>query len=149
MATMTNYKFSMETILELRERTEKEEMEAMARIQNKLEIEKYEKLQLDEEKLESQKAKRLCQDFQQIRYYDLYLSKIDRELVDKTQKIEETEEKLEEQRDKLVEAQKDRKIMEKLREKEYEDYVQEIQRQEQMELDEIAVLKFNGPDNFD
>lgn len=146
---MRNYKFSMESILELRERTEKEEMEAMARIQNRLEIEKYERLQLEEEKLESQEAKSLCQNFQQVRYYDLYLDRIERELGEKAQEIERTEKELEEQRERLVDGQKDRKIMEKLKEKEYDNYVEEIQRLEQIELDEIAVLKFNGPEDFD
>lgn len=145
---MRNYNFSMESILDLRERTEKEEMEVMARIQNKLEREKMEKSKLEEERSSSLGEKARCRNFEQVRYYDLYIDKLLVEIRGKDDKIEEMQEELDLQRSKLVEAQKDRKIMEKLREKEYEKHVEEIQRREQMELDEIAVLKFNGPEDF-
>ena len=51
-------------------------------------------------------------------------------------------EELEAMRLELVEAQKDRKIMEKLKERDYTDYQNEVKAVEQKQLDEMAVLKF-------
>jgi flagellar FliJ protein len=56
--------------------------------------------------------------------------------------IEKKSEELEAMRLELVEAQKDRKIMEKLKERDYTDYQNEVKAVEQKQLDEMAVLKF-------
>ena len=42
----------------------------------------------------------------------------------------------------LVDAQKDRKIMEKLKEKDYENYKEKENLEEQKFLDEISVVKY-------
>ena len=54
---------------------------------------------------------------------------------------------LEKLRQGLVVAQKDRKIMEKLKEKDYNNFLNNLKMEEQKFLDEMAVLKFKKVEN--
>ena len=55
---------------------------------------------------------------------------------------EESRQVMESERQKLVEIMRERKVLEKLRSKHYQEYVQECLREEQKEIDEMATVGF-------
>lgn len=79
-----------------------------------------------------------------LKHQHLYIQKIEDKIQEQDGLIQETNEKLEDARLELVEAQKNRKIMEKLKEKDIDAYRHNINSAEQRELDEIAVLKYQN-----
>lgn len=141
---MKPYKFSMEKILNLREDLEKDKMEKMVTVQNELQVQKEALQQLLDEGEKIDKERKTFSNIQDLKQKSLYKSKIKKEIEKQDEIIATTKKTLEEKRLDLIEAQKDRKIMEKLKEKDYEEYRLNAQIEEQKELDEIAVLKYNN-----
>ncbi len=145
---MKSYKFSMESILNLRENKEKNTMENLAKVQNQLEIQKdiLNDLIMEEEKIKSNCTK--FKDIHELRHHNLYKEEVEEKISKQDELIDKTNIKLEEVRRELIEAQKERKIMEKLKEKDMDNYINNMKHIEQKELDEIAVLKYAQLNGF-
>ncbi|MFZ7131492.1 MAG: flagellar export protein FliJ [Eubacteriales bacterium] len=77
-----------------------------------------------------------------LRQQFLYEQKMEDEIRRQNEIIKKITDKLENTRLELVEAQKHRKIMEKLKEKDYNKYKEMIKNIEQKELDELGVMMF-------
>ena len=139
---MKSYNFSMERVLQWRESLEKSSMEKFATVQNELNHEKYILNELYKE-FEAIKEKGLkCKNINELKQVQFYKQDIEDKIEMQKEIIEKKSEELEAMRLELVEAQKDRKIMEKLKERDYTDYQNEVKAVEQKQLDEMAVLKF-------
>lgn len=138
---LNSYEFSMERVLKWREDIEKANMEDLAIIQNQLREQKsiLNDLIKEEEKIRANSPR--YRDVNQLKYQHLYKQKIEEKIQKQGELIDKTNEKLEDARQELIEAQKNRKIMEKLKEKDMSAYKASINNAEQKELDEIAVLK--------
>lgn len=138
----------MESILNLRENKEKNTMENLAKVQNQLEIQKdiLNDLIMEEEKIKSNCTK--FKDIHELRHHNLYKEEIEEKISKQDELIDKTNIKLEEVRRELIEAQKERKIMEKLKEKDMDNYINNMKHLEQKELDEIAVLKYAQLNGF-
>lgn len=138
---MATYKFKLEKVLEWREDGEKQEAKAFAVIINELQgqEEALEKLKITYEKIKADilKLRNINEIKQQYMFKQMIENQIEAQLI----LIENTKLKLEKQRLELLEAQKNRKIMEKLKEKDYSLYQENMLLAEQKELDEMAVLK--------
>ena len=80
---------------------------------------------------------------QELKRQYLFKQKIEERIEKQIELIEKTKEELEVLRQELLEAQKDRKIMENLKERDYNSYKEELMRIEQKELDEVAVLRYD------
>lgn len=136
------YKFSMEKVLGWREDLEKASMEKFARTQNELNQEKltlsnlYKEYEILKEKSIKSKSAN------EIKQYQLYKSDLEEKIEFQTQVVEEKTKELEERRLELVDTQKDRKIMENLKEKDYTNYQEKVKLEEQKFLDEMSVLKY-------
>ncbi len=145
---MKSYKFSMESILNLRENKEKNTMENLAKVQNQLETQKaiLKDLIMEEKKIKSNGTK--FKDIHELRHHNLYKEEIEEKISKQDELIDKTNIKLEEVRRELIEAQKERKIMEKLKEKDMDNYINNMKHLEQKELDEIAVLKYAQLNGF-
>lgn len=142
-----SYKFSMEKVLELREDAERTCMEKFAHVQNELNQEKLILSNLEKE-YEIQKKKALeCKNINQLKQSQLYKIDLEKKKDRQIQVIEAKLLEVEEKRLDLVEAQKDRKIMEKLKEKDYERYIEKVNSEEQKFLDEISVTKYKKAAN--
>jgi len=74
--------------------------------------------------------------------YESYLIQLKRLIEWKIIEINQIEEKLNEKRKEFVEASKDRKVMDRLKEKKYFEYMKDIDKKLQSILDEIAIVKF-------
>ncbi len=117
-------------------------MEKFAIIQNDMQHQKS-ILALIMTEFESTKEKcRKYNNIQEMRQQHYYKQNIEDRMDKQTDLILETSENLECVRLELVEAQKDRKIIEKLKEKDFTSYQNNMKMIEQKELDEMATMKF-------
>ena len=144
---MKAYNFSMERVLEWRENLEKNSMERFTVTQNELIHEKTILSALTKE-YEITKVKGLSyKNINELRQLQLYKQTLEDKIDYQNQVIYKKNKELEEIRLELIAAQKDRKIMEKLKERDFTKYQHEMLAFEQKELDEMAVLKFKRAEN--
>ena len=76
--------------------------------------------------------------------YNNYMQRLKQAIEIQKKVIEKAKEAVERARIELVEAAKERKKFETLREKKLEEYWEEYYRKEQLALDEIVTYKYNG-----
>lgn len=140
---MNSYNFSMERVLEVRSNKEKGIMEVFAKVQNELQKQKLilTNLVKDYELFKISGLKGI--NIYELKQQSLYKQSIEEQIEQINYEIAKTNQQLEQIRSELVTAQKDRKIMEKLKEKDFYNYKENIKALEQKELDEMAILKFN------
>lgn len=141
---MRNYRFSLESVLEVRSNDEKNVLEEFVRVQNSLVEEENKRERLEKElKLFLRKniSNKNIQDFIMRNHYKSDLEDRIR-LQDMT--IDRKKIELEEVRVELQEAQKDKKIIEKLKEKDLDEYKTEISKKSQDEIDEFGVLRYKN-----
>ena len=139
---MKLYNFSMERVLEWRENKEKSSMEQFALLQNELHYERSILTDLMNEYETSKDKNKKNINVNELRQLQLYRQaledRIDYQNIAIVKKINE----LEAVRLELVDAQMDRRVMEKLKERDISKYKDDIRDAEQREIDEIAVLRF-------
>lgn len=133
----------MEKILEWRTDIEKTTMEEFATLQNDLQHEKMLLTGLQSQYAKSKENNLTSCNVNELMHQHLYIQTIEEKIEEQTQIIYIKKDLVEESRIELVAAQKDRKIMEKLKEKDENNYLEEVKLMEQKELDEMAVLRFN------
>ena len=136
-----SFKFSLETLLEMRERKEDEIKQVFSKSKRELEMKKIKKQEMVEnyekysginpgETLVYQKIKK---------NYLFALNKgidaVEKEITTKTKEVNF-------QREQLKKRQIERKTVEILKEKQYEEYKSEENRKEQLENDEFALYAF-------
>lgn len=101
------------------------------------------------EQLETEVAERVQRltagefDVLQVKMTTHYVNRLEGLIQHTRQRIAEMDEAIEEKRQALVEASRNRKVMEKLKETAYEEYRAEELRTEQLFLDELATATFN------
>lgn len=133
----------MEKILEWRTDIEKTTMEEFATLQNDLQSEKHVLNGLQKQYANSKENNLRSYNVNELVHQQLYVQAIEEKIEEQTQVIYRKKHLVEESRLDLIAAQKDRKIMEKLKEKDQTNYIEDIKLMEQKELDEMAVLRFN------
>lgn len=131
----------MEKILDLRVNKEKDVMTKFATLQNDLHQQKLVRTNLENEMESLNKEGYQRVDVNQLKFNNLYKQNLENQIDIQNQRIEETSNELEAMRLSLISAQKDRKIMEKLKEKDFTLYKNNLKAMEQKELDEIAIQR--------
>ncbi len=136
-----SFKFSLETLLEMREKKEDEIKQVFSKSKRELELKKIQKQEMVDnyekysginpgETLVYQKIKK---------NYLFALNKgidsIEKEITKKTKEVDF-------QREQLKKRQIERKTVDILKEKQYKEYVEEENRKEQLENDEFALYAF-------
>lgn len=144
---MEEYIFSMEKVLDYRVDVEKQKAGEFAKIRYEISQIETEIAKLNLE-LKSINEK-ICnvQNVNELLQFQLY-----RELLEENVKMQnllltEKRKALEEKRNELTKAQTDRKIMDKLKEKDYSQFIYKRNLKEQKELDDISVMKFKRTKN--
>ncbi|GEK89355.1 flagellar FliJ protein [Alkalibacterium putridalgicola] len=145
---MQEYRFSMEKVLDWRG-----DLEDVAQLKVK-EIE--EKVQNETDKLnriigESRKLKSeqlFHSTIDHLKRHRLYKDLIDEKIIRQRLTVQKAEKELEQARVDLQSAHKDKKVMQKLEEKERSRYTDQVKKQEQLQLDEISTLSFGRPSIF-
>ena len=119
---MVSYKFSLEKVLEWRAEIEKRIAKSFAIVQNEL---NYQEITLNNLRLENESIKKKILELNNIndlKQQYLFKQSVEQKIKEILKLIEQTKTKLEKLRLDLLEAQKNRKIMEKLKEKDYIEY---------------------------
>ena len=145
---MAKFIFSMQSLLSLKSRMEEQKKQEFGEAINKLEQEKsfLEGLNMEKEhtllKLrESVNGKISPTDFKN---FNNYVEVLKKRIVAQMGVIIETEKYVEKKRLELVEATKERKMLDKLKEKKHEEYIEEEKKQEQKINDEIVSYKYSS-----
>lgn len=137
---MKSYKFKMDKVLEYRENIEKAKVEDFAKITHKLRKEEAYLKDLQETLEEKTKIKE--RDLYGMKMGFLYREKLKAEVDKQTSMVNEISAKAETAQKVLIEARKDRKIMEMLKEKDQEKYRLDLLNTEQKELDDLSIMRF-------
>lgn len=141
------FKYGLESVLKVKEIREKKEQEKFAVRQKEYYEEKTKEQQIqDEKKDQSTQFKKIVgkgtMDFGKVLARRQHLIVLKEALDAQIEKVIESSQKLEKQREKLLDAMKDRKIIEKDKEHKLEKYNEVMKQYEIKFLDEVATLRF-------
>lgn len=132
----------MGKVLEYREGVEKDFIEKFSYKQNQLLSKQAELSNLLEEYKQTKKKTSSYKCISDMTREQLYRQQLADKISIQEKYLEQLSRELEQARDDLVNAQKDRKIMEKLKEKDYGKFQSQLKSIEQKDLDEVNTLKF-------
>jgi len=140
---MRRFVFSLQKVLEYRQRLEEQAIRAFAEAQAQLMHEQavLHKLLIEREECLRRSHRRQHLSVELLAVEQTYLSALEDRIEQQRQRVAEAEKVLEEKRQALIEAQRERKTLERLREKQYEEWRQEWLRTEQKALDELANVR--------
>lgn len=136
------YKFSLQNVLEWREGQEDEAKLDLIQAKNTLEQEQNYLQKLIRENIHLKETSMLNKRVDVMRQDDLYRKVLNEKIIQQKLIVEQTEHDVTLAERKLLKAYQDKKVMEKLREKEEEAYYAEIEANEQKNLDEFATMTF-------
>ena len=146
---LRRFKFRLQSVLNLKEKKLEDERMALAQILGVLEDQKDTLLSLNDKKEQIEKSfdnanKEAALDIQNIVNARNYLEKISNEIKTQFEIIKKTQIELDEQTQKVNEAYKELKVLEKLKEKQYEEFLKEFRQNETKELDDIVISRYKG-----
>jgi flagellar FliJ protein len=144
---MKKFEFKFATVLRVKEKRE----EALKRELMKLQALKIEQEQLkariDEEKkftfMEKGREKEQGTNIMQLRHFEQYLSVLRRQIDEANKRIKELENKVDDKRGEVIEASREKKTFERLKDRHLTVFNKMIISNEQKQLDEIAISKYN------
>jgi len=141
------YKFSLEPVLKYRKLLEEDLQKDFAVLKRQL-LDERERLSNFEqvrdrfsEELQQKQMKSI--NVSDILLYTDFLQEVSKEIEKQSKKILEAEKSVDQKREDLVGAMKNRKIIDRLREKGLKDHVQEMSKKEQDLMNEAAINIFN------
>lgn len=82
-----------------------------------------------------------------LRSYNSYISFIRQEILNQCERIKSVQEIVDKYREELIQAMKSRKILETLKEKQYEEYLREERKKEQKIIEEVINFKMSSQKN--
>jgi len=144
---MKKFQFKFETVLKVKERKEEQLKRELMYIQ-KLKIEQeqiLEKIGAERKKMHEQKGreKQGGTDISTLIYYEAYLNSLRAQIARTEKRIKEFTEKADEKRVEVVEASREKKIFENLKDRHFSVFKKAVLSNEQKQLDEMAVNKYN------
>ena len=148
---MKKFKFRLENVLELRRKTLEDRQLEMAAIQARLNDANNKLDSLEQSRLQ---AKRDLEnilgageniEFIRVKNYQDYIAKLDDDISIQHKVIADIENELELKQEEVREALKAKKMLEKLKEKEYKAFLKDFEQREAKELDDIALTRYRGP----
>lgn len=141
---MNKYKFSLDNVLKWRESQEEEAKRGFLICQ---EAQREQEEILEDYKAASEEIKNDSinyLDVNTLRQQYIYKNHLDNEIKKQEQTVKIYSNETEKMKEVFVGAQKERKIMDRLKEKHYDNYLFEMKAEEQKELDEMGTLRFSG-----
>lgn len=139
---MASQKFSMEKILDWRSDIEEMAKRTVGQVQVKIEAQKAVLEDLIRENTKIKNDQLMTTKINDLRHQQLYKALLDEKIIQQKNQLDLTQKELEDAQAKLVEAHKDKKVMEKLKEKELWSALELEKKEEQQQLDEIATLSY-------
>lgn len=140
------FKFKLASVLSLKEKIEdskKRELGAATLHKERLLSEKLELIEKREEAVQAvKKHNSKTVDVQSLREFNTYNAYMEQAIELKNKEVQEAQKKVEEKREALLEAVKERKILDNLKEIQNEVFMEEEKRGEQRILDDIVTYKY-------
>ncbi|WP_250278418.1 flagellar export protein FliJ [[Clostridium] colinum] len=144
---MAKFIFNMQGLLNIKEKLEEQTKTEYGKALNKLEEEKSILLNLENKKQENilsfKQSINTSVKPSYINSINQYVSFIDKKMEQQMENINKAKDIVEEKRLALLDAMKERKVLEALKEKEKENYFKEEIKKEQKVIDEIVSYKYN------
>ena len=141
---MAKYQFSMEKVLDWRSDTEEEKKKKLVQVQQSKQQQETILRRLINENIKIKNDSLSTDRIDVLRQQNLYKDMIDEKIIHQKNVVSKAEKEVEVARIELMEAHKDRKVMEKLKEKEYIFTMEQEKHEEQKQLDEMATLCFGN-----
>jgi flagellar FliJ protein len=143
---MKKFVFRLETLLYHRRNIEERERIKFSRIRGELlaELDHLETLQAKHAETRSELALKKsgeC-DSREISWFYRFLDRLSLEMAVARERIAQLEQELEVQKQIMIEASRDKKMIENLRLKKEKEFLVSLERQEQKSIDEIVVTRF-------
>ena len=140
---MKPFRFRLETLLEFRKMQKEQSQIIFLQATNQLRIEKELLVELEGKLTENMQLLRVSQQqslpVEKLKFFQYYFDKINKDISNQNETIAQAKEHCEECLQKLAEAEKNHKIVEKFREKKLQHYQIEAIQEEQKLLDEIGL----------
>jgi len=142
------FQFRLQSVLEYKQRQEEEQQRKLAELQAVLieeentlaSLKRFRQKRLREM---SEKSQAGAVNVEELKMYHEQQRKLEADIAAQAVKVEQAKAAVDEQMLKLLEARQEVMTYEKLKEKHYEDYLAQINLEEQKLIDEIATTKYN------
>ncbi len=143
-----DFQFSLQRVLEYREQLEDQARLAMSRAQQAYEIQQQEvaKLQTDLGRTHADLRNLKNPTVDEMWLYREYKERLLQDLAEATSRLEELAREVTLRRTELIECSKERKLLEKLKQTQAQDFAREQQSREQKTFDETATLRHQDRD---
>lgn len=132
----------MEKVLDWRSDTEEEKKKNLIQVQQSKQQQETILRRLIDENIKIKNDSLSTNRIDVLRRQNLYKDMIDEKIIHQKNVVNKAEKEVEVARIELMEAHKERKVMEKLKEKEYTLTMEQEKQEEQKQLDEMATLSF-------
>lgn len=139
---MRRHQFSMEKILEWRITEEENARKSVLHAQNKMQQQQQQLTHLVNENTKLKHEQMKLTEISTLRYNHHLKGLIDEKIVIQKNAIDQAQSDMDRLQEALLQAHKDRKIMEKLKERESVQVLEQVKSEEQKQLDEIATLQY-------
>ena len=143
---MARFRYKMQNILSIKEKMETQAKQAFADAKRKLDLENeaLEKLLLRKQEIERHAVEVLKGDLDMHEIEDSQMARIiiDQKIAEQRLNVSKAETALENARSRLEEAVKERKTHEKLKEKQFDEFVREENRAESKAIDELTTYTY-------
>jgi flagellar protein FliJ len=144
---MKKFKFKLETVLNVKEMTEEQLKHELMKLNGLKQQEEQLLLEVNEKRAyiarEKSDKNKKGTDIQNLIYFEQYLGFLLKKIDDTKLSIKVLEIKVDKKRAEVVEASREKKVFEKLKEKAFDEFVKVVNINEQKALDEAAVSKYN------
>ncbi|WDC83936.1 flagellar export protein FliJ [Caloramator sp. mosi_1] len=137
-----NYKFRLEKLLDLKIKAEDSLKVQMSECLNKIKAKK-EQIQIIKDKITFSKNNTFnsCYSYD-LKNYISYINLLESKLIEEQNKLNILEQELENIKEQLMNATKERKVLENLKEKSYDEFLFEIRKSENKVIDEMAIINY-------
>lgn len=143
---MGKFKFKLESVLNLKRQVEDNKKNELGKAVQELERQKMilKEIELEREEyiMDMNKQSTSGVSVGKLKEYGLYISLLNKRMDNQKNNIKNAKKTVDMYREQLIIAMQERKMMEKFREKKYEEHLMEQQRQEQKIIDEIASFNY-------
>ncbi len=136
------YKFSLQNVLDWRRDLEDEAKIKLIQAKERLLKEEQYLQQLIKENVHLKEKAALEKRIHAMRQQDLYKEVLDEKIIQQKLTVEQTEQIVKNAEETLLKAHKDKRVMEKLKEKEKAQYIEKINQEEQKTLDEFSTITY-------
>ncbi len=149
---MPKFKFSLETLLRHREDIEQREKEELLRLTYKYQIEVSNHHGLNAKYQETTKeiARKSAANANdpELNWFYLYLNRLTQEIKGCEARLAKLQSEVQVQKDAVIEASKKRKTLASLKTKREKEFIFEMEKQEQREIDDLVVTRYVIPESI-